>query len=77
MAAAAGKKEAVSLSLFHGSEQIGGWRRALHHGHALLGGRCVDGKMEEREEGAEKACLSSADVETGERTCRSSNVRDP
>ena len=49
----------------------------VYRGHALLGGRHVDEQTEKRAaESVEEADLPSTDVETGERTCRSSHVRN-
>ena len=43
----------------------------IHKGNALLDGRRVNGQMAERAaEAVEEADVRSADMETGERTCR-------
>ena len=63
-AAAAGKEESVSLSLFI----------SFHSGHACLGWL---GKEKRAVEGLEETDLRSADMEASERTCRSCDVRDP
>ena len=42
------RQELICLATsFLGCERVGGRGGDIHHGHALLGGRCVDGQMEE------------------------------
>ena len=52
--------------------------QSLHHDHACLGGQVWLGKWRKRTvKGTEEADLSSADMEAGERICRSRCVQDP
>ena len=56
-AAAAGKKESVSMLFFHGGAFLGGGG-FFHRGHALVDGRRVDGQMEKSAaEGVEEGDL--------------------
>ena len=50
-AAAAGKKESVSLSLFMEVNDLEVEEETLHNGHACLGGGCLAGKMVKRAAG--------------------------
>ena len=78
MAAAAGRKDAVSLSLFHGGEHFVGVDEELSTLATLFWVVCVDGNMAENAaEHVEAAHFRGADMEAGERICRGSFVRDP
>ena len=57
MAAAAGKKETVSFTSFHGGEYFEVLGGLVHCGHAFGCGRCVDGKMDKRTGEVEEADL--------------------
>ena len=76
MAAAAGKKESVSSSLFMNINDLKVEEDLSTMAALFLGGRCVDDQMEKRAaEGVEEADRCSADLETGERTGRSRRER--
>ena len=76
MAAAAGKKNTTSLSLFmeaYGLEVEE--RRAFYHGHSTLGRRSMDRKMELRaKRSLDETDSRGSNVETGEGTSTSSDV---
>ena len=78
VAAAAGKKSTTSLSLFMETYGLGSRGGTFYYGHSVLGRRSLDGKMVSRtKRSVDGANSESSDVETSERTCRSSDVRDP
>ena len=76
--AAAGKKSTTSLSLFMEVFGFEVEEELLYCGYSNLGRTGVDGKMVH---GTKRSMAESdsrgSDVETGERACRSRNVRDP
>ena len=75
MAAAPGQKVLV---LVYGSIWPGSGRRALHYDYSDLGRRDVDRQMAHRtKRSVDAPGFRVSDLETGERTCRSSYVRDP
>ena len=71
-AAAAGKKNTTSLSLFMEAYGLD-VRRFFRHGHAVLGGKSLDWKLATRtKRSVDQANSRCSDVEAGKRrTCRS------
>ena len=73
-----GQKEYNRPLLVHGSM----WPRSrggtFHFGHSVLGWRSLNGKIASwTKRSLDETGSRSSDVETGKRTCRSSDVRDP
>ena len=78
MAAAAGKKESVSLSVFMELSDLENEEELSTMASLFWAAGVWVGQMEKRAaEGVEEADLSSTDMEIGERAPRSGHVRNP
>ena len=72
------KVSAKRTTSLYGSMRPRSGGGAFRHGHSVLGGRSLDRKMASRtKRSVDDTNSRSSDVETGERTCRGSDVRDP
>ena len=73
-----GQKEYNLVFFVHGSIRPRSRGGAFHLGHSVLGRRSLDWKMAARtKRSVDETVSRSSDVETGKRTCRCSDVRDP